>query len=312
MNKGYIGDRKIRDRHTLGQARDRGSLEFESKLASYEGSIMSLATKETVTIPPTMTIKGAAETMTRYGFRRLPVCDPGTNRLVGIIGSSDIIDFLGGGEKYQIIKEKYKGNFLAAINESVKEIMVTDVLTSRSDKNLRDALDKMLGSKVGGVVIVDEENRVKGIITERDFVFLLSDKVTGKKAKEYMTEGVVTATTGMTLGDVSKIMVRNSFRRLPVVRQGFLVGLVTTRMIIEFIGRNHVFQRIVENRIDEVLRTRVTEVMKKDVPTVKGEEDIGEVAKIMETTGVGTVCVVEDSRLLGILTERDILKALTG
>jgi|Deesub1362A_J573_1020465.scaffolds.fasta_scaffold00166_35 CBS domain-containing protein len=309
MVKDFIKER-IKDVHSITKARERKALDFKSKLASYEGSIMSIATKEVVTIPPTMTIKGAAETMTKYRFRRLPVCDPGTNRLVGIVGSSDIIDFLGGGEKYLLIEKKFGGNFFAAINDSVREIMVTDVLTARTDETIEEALDKLLKTRAGGIVIVDDEQRAKGIITERDFVFLLSEKVTGKKVGEHMTTNVVTATPGMPLGDACKIMVRNSFRRLPVVSQGFLRGLITTRMIIEFIGRNHIFDKIVQNKVKEILDTRVSEIMSRDVPTISKEADIGEAAKIMESSGRGTICVVEDSRLLGILTERDILKAL--
>ncbi len=305
-------DVKRKEKYTISQARDRGSLDFSSHISNKTGSVMSIATTEVVTVPPTMTIKGAAETMTKYRFRRLPVTDPGTRKLLGIIGSSDIIDLLGGNQKTRLISEKYGGNFLAAINEAVHEIMVTDVVALPMSASIDEALQEILRSRIGGVVIVDDENRVKGIVTERDFVHLLADKRTGKLVEEYMTRKVITTTPGTTLGDAAKIMVRNSFRRLPVVSQGFLEGLLTTRMIIEFIGRNHIFEKIVRNRFDEVLKTRVSEIMSKKVPTVKEGTDLGEVARIIEDTGVGTVCVVEDSRLLGIITERDLLRAMVS
>ncbi len=305
-------DVKRKEKYTISQARDRGSLDFSSHISNQTGSVMSIATTEVVTVPPTMTIKGAAETMTKYRFRRLPVTDPGTRKLLGIIGSSDIIDLLGGNQKTRLISEKYGGNFLAAINEAVHEIMVTDVVALPMSASIDEALQEILRSRIGGVVIVDDENRVKGIVTERDFVHLLADKRTGKLVEEYMTRKVITTTPGTTLGDATKIMVRNSFRRLPVVSQGFLEGLLTTRMIIEFIGRNHIFEKIVRNRFDEVLKTRVSEIMSKKVPTVKEGTDLGEVARIIEDTGVGTVCVVEDSRLLGIITERDLLRAMVS
>ncbi|WP_457554568.1 CBS domain-containing protein [Candidatus Pyrohabitans sp.] len=305
-------DVKRKEKYTISQARDRGSLDFSSHISNKTGSVMSIATTEVVTVPPTMTIKGAAETMTKYRFRRLPVTDPGTRKLLGIIGSSDIIDLLGGNQKTRLISEKYGGNFLAAINEAVHEIMVTDVVALPMSASIDEALQEILRSRIGGVVIVDDENRVKGIVTERDFVHLLADKRTGKLVEEYMTRKVITTTPGTTLGDAAKIMVRNSFRRLPVVSQGFLEGLLTTRMIIEFIGRNHIFEKIVRNRFDEVLKTRVSEIMSKNVPTVKEGTDLGEVARIIEDTGVGTVCVVEDSRLLGIITERDLLRAMVS
>jgi CBS domain-containing protein len=302
--------RPKREKFAVSQARDRGSLGFKSQIVEREGTVMSLAEKDVITIPPTMSIKGAAEVMTEHGFRRLPVTDPGTNRLLGIIGSSDIIDFLGGGEKARLLQEKHKGNFLAAVNDSVREIMVTDVLTLDRDADLQDCLSLMLESRTGGIVIVDDNRCVKGIITERDFVYLLAGKATGKKAKGYMTEKVVVADPEMTLGEATRAMVRYSFRRLPVVEDGGLVGILTTRDIIHFIGENHVFTKIRSGRLRGVLETPVSEIMKKDVPIVDKELDLGEVARIIEESGSGTVCIVGPSGLEGILTERDIIRAL--
>lgn len=298
------------DKPSMTQARERSALEFGTRVAEREGSIMSIAAKEVITIPPTMTIKGAAETMTRYGFRRLPVADPGTNRLLGIIGSSDIIDFLGGGEKFHIIQKKYRGNFLAAINESVREIMVSDVLTVSKDASIEDALNLIIKTRIGGVVVVTGDNEVLGIVTERDLAFLLADKLTDKKVEEHMTKKVVTASLSTTLGEATRIMTKNSFRRLPILSSGKLVGMLTTRMIIDFIGRNHIFTKIVENKVDEILKTKCEEIMKTGVATVTKDMDLGEVARIIKDEGVGTVCVVEDDRLVGILTERDLVLAL--
>ncbi len=302
--------RKFLDKPSFTQARERGNAELGSKIAETEGSIMSLSTADVVSVSPTMTIKTAAETMTKRGFRRLPVVDPGTKRLLGIIGSSDIIDFLGGGEKFRLISEKHGGNFLAAINEPVREIMVKDVLTANRQTSVEEALRTIKNTRVGGLVIIDDEKRVIGMITERDFVFLLADKLVGKKVKEHMTRRVVTATPAMTLGDVAKAMVRNSFRRLPVVSRGKLAGVVTTRMIIDFIGRNHAFNRIVKNRAEEVLGTRCEEIMSRKVPTISEDADLGEVASLLKKEKAGTVCIVENDGLQGILTERDVVLAL--
>ncbi len=298
------------DKTSMTQSMERGSNEFKSRIVETEGSLMSLVKKDVVTISPTTPIKAAAEAMTANGFRRLPVADPGTKRLLGIIGSSDIIDFLGGGEKFKLIQERNKGNFLSAVNEPVKKIMEKDVLTAGDDASLKEGLEALQNSRRGGLVIVDEENRVEGIVTERDFVLLLANKVTGVKAGDCMTEKVITATPDTTLEDVVRAMVRNSFRRLPIVSRGDLVGIVTTRMIISFLGRNGVFSKIVENNVDEVLKTRCKEVMSTDVATVSKDDDLGKVAAVLKDKGMGTACVIEDSKLKGIITERDIIKVL--
>jgi hypothetical protein len=55
---------------------DRGPVEFDSRVAPHMGEIMEIATTNVVSVPPTMAIIGAAQTMTACGFRRLPVTDP--------------------------------------------------------------------------------------------------------------------------------------------------------------------------------------------------------------------------------------------
>jgi len=76
---------------------DRGPVEFKSHIASQEGEIMAIATRDVVSVQPSMSIINAVETMTRCGFRRLPVIDAGSRKLRGIVTSGDIINFLGGG-----------------------------------------------------------------------------------------------------------------------------------------------------------------------------------------------------------------------
>ncbi|MEE9594206.1 MAG: CBS domain-containing protein [Candidatus Hydrothermarchaeales archaeon] len=302
--------RPKREKFAVSQASARGSLGFKSRIVEKEGSVLSLAKTEVITIPPTMSIKGAAEMMAEHRFRRLPVTDPGTKRLLGIIGSSDLIDFLGGGKKARLLQVKHKGNFLAAVNDSVREIMVTDVLTLEKEDDLQECLALMLKSRVGGIVIIDDDRLVVGVITERDFVRMLSGKSTSKKVEEYMTRKVVMASPDMSLGEATRALVRYSFRRLPVVTDGELVGMLTTRDIIKFIGDNKIFAKMRSGGLEGALGTPVSELMNKDVPTVNGETDLGEVARIIEESGTGTVCIVGPGGLEGILTERDIMRAL--
>lgn len=304
--------KKFRDKVSFTQARGRGGeVDFGNKPAEREGSVMSIAVRNVITIPPTMSIKSVADTMTRYRFRRIPITDPGTNRLLGIVGSSDILDFLGGGEKVSLIVKKHKGNFLAAINEPVSAIMAKDVLRVRNDATIDEAMELIRKTRVGGVVVVDASDKVAGIVTERDFAILLSGKVTDRRTADHMTKKVITAAPDTKLGDAVKTMVRNSFRRLPVVSGNALVGIVTTRTIIDFIGKNYVFSKILQNKIDEVLGIRCDEIMKTDVSTVSADADIGRVAGIMKESGEGTVCVLDGSNLVGIITERDLVLALS-
>src|SRR5690606_33328155 len=82
---------------------DRGPVEFKSHIVAREGEIMAIATRDVVSVPPTMPILAAVETMTNCGFRRLPVVDAGSRKLRGIVTSGDIINFMGGGDKFNLV-----------------------------------------------------------------------------------------------------------------------------------------------------------------------------------------------------------------
>ncbi|MDD3858360.1 MAG: CBS domain-containing protein, partial [Methanoculleus sp.] len=87
--------------------RERGPVDFKTKIAEHEGEIMAIATRDVVVAQQTTTIIQGVEIMTREGFRRLPVVDAGTRHLRGIVTVGDIINFMGGGDKFNLVQVKH-------------------------------------------------------------------------------------------------------------------------------------------------------------------------------------------------------------
>ena len=100
------GDRLLKMQGKL----DRGPVEFKSHIVQQEGEVMAIATRDVISVPPTQSIISAVATMTECGFRRLPVTDAGTKKLRGIVTSGDVINFMGGGDKYQLVRVRHNGN----------------------------------------------------------------------------------------------------------------------------------------------------------------------------------------------------------
>lgn len=67
---------------------------------------MTIAKRSVVTASLTTSVYDVVHIMAREGFRRIPIVDPGTKRLQGIVTSTDMVNYLGGGEKFQIIQKK--------------------------------------------------------------------------------------------------------------------------------------------------------------------------------------------------------------
>ncbi|TGC11007.1 CBS domain-containing protein [Methanolobus halotolerans] len=288
-----------------------GPVDFDERIAQHEGGIMAVASKDVVTIPPTTTIIAAIKTMTGNGFRRVPVTDAGTNRLEGIVTSVDVIDFLGGGSKNLLVENHYKGNLLAAVNASVKEIMQYDAVSISNDIGIDEAIRLMLDKNAGGLPVVDDEGHVLAICTEKDFLRFAEGVITAKKVAHYMSRKVKHVTPKTSIGDVAKMMIDNGFRRVPLIKNGDILGMVTASDIMRFIGSGDAFHRLMTGNVHEALNEPVDSLISKKLVSINIDADMGNAARLMLENNIGSLPVMDNDELAGIITERDFLKAMS-
>jgi CBS domain-containing protein len=289
---------------------DRGPLQFDSRHAKHISELVGAASPDVVTVPPTTTIMGAIKTMTFYGFSRLPIADAGTKRLMGFVTSVDIVDFLGGGLRHNLLQEKYGGNIFTAINADIREIM-SDKLTYASDNDsLNDVLKLMYEKNVGGLPIVDEDTRIKAIITEEDFVRFCRGLDTGLSVESFMSPNVVMAPAQTTIEKMTRMIIQKGFRRMPVVQDGVLMGMVTASDIMKYLGSGAAFEKVVTGDIGEVMNQPIKSLIKRSLLTTEKKVDLGQAARKMLDSDIGSLPVMDKGSLVGILTERDYVRAL--
>ena len=275
-----------------------------------EGEITQIAKGSVVTMAPTTPIYDAIQIMTKEGFRRIPIANPGTKALEGIITATDIIDYLGGGKKFEIIQQKFGGNFFKAINEPIRLIMNKNVVSVKTSAKISDAIELMKEKNLGGLPVVDYENHVRAIITERDIANLFANRVSGIKVSQLMSEKVITALSKTTIFEAERTMTTQGFRRLPMISDGKVIGIITTMDIIRFFGSGSVFKYLQSGTIIQVLNTPALEIATKDVSTITPDADVGQAAKMMRDKNIGALLVVEKEKLVGMLTERDFFKII--
>jgi CBS domain-containing protein len=148
-------------------------------------------------------------------------------------------------------------------------------------------------------------------VTERDIAILFADRTSSVTAAQIMSEKVVTALPKTTIFEAEKTMVTRGFRRLPIVSDDKLVGIVTAMDILRFFGCGDVFKHLRSGTIGQVLNTPALEIASKNVSVVEPETDVGQAARTMREKDIGAVPVVKNGKLVGILTERDFFKILT-
>jgi CBS domain-containing protein len=123
-----------------------------------------------------------------------------------------------------------------------------------------------------------------------------------------MTKKVSTGTGETTIIEAEREMVGKSFRRLPLVSEGRLVGIVTAMDIVRFFGSGEVFQHLRSGTILHVLQTPALQIGVKKLITISQDADVTEAARTMKERNVGALLVVDDEKLVGMLTERDFFK----
>ena len=288
---------------------DRGPVEFKSHIVQQEGEIMSVATRDVVSVPRTATIIGAVETMTNCGFRRLPVTDAGTKKLRGIITSGDVINFMGGGDKYRLVQVKHGGNLIAAVNESVRAIMTQHPVSLPDNATISDALEVIVQKKIGGLPIVDKGGVLTGIVTERDVMRVLAAEKSPLAVEDVMTSTLRVTQPDCTIGEVTRDMTLHRFRRLPVVSDDVLYGIITATDIMRHLGSREAFRRLSTGNVAEVMGLPVRTLISGDLFTTSPDRSINGAAREMLEKNIGALPVIEDTRLIGLVTEFDLVRA---
>ncbi|MBM6881943.1 IMP dehydrogenase [Bacteroides caecigallinarum] len=108
--------------------------------------------------------------------------------------------------------------------------MISNPVTINRDAKVKDALNIMAEYKIGGIPVVDNENNLVGIVTNRDLRF---EKDMDKQINEVMTsENIITTTQSTDMETAAQILQENKIEKLPVVdEKGKLIGLITYKDI---------------------------------------------------------------------------------
>jgi len=175
----------------------------------------------------------------------------------------------------------HKNMSIASQAEQVKKVkrsesgMIQDPLTLKIDALVSDALALMKEQKIGGIPVIDDQNHLKGIITNRDLRF---EKNMKRPLKEIMTAKVITTFDPKNMNKAEEILQQNRIEKLPVVdKQNRLVGLITYKDILK--------ARIKPNACKDTLgRLRVA-------AAVGVTHDISERVTALEKAGVDAIVI---------------------
>ena len=106
--------------------------------------------------------------------------------------------------------------------------MIKDPITMDKEASVQDALQIMKKHKIGGIPIVNSNEELIGIVTNRDLRF---QRDNSQKLSRIMTKNIITAKIGISLDDAEKVLKKHKIEKLPVVDGNKFVGLITYKDI---------------------------------------------------------------------------------
>ncbi len=119
------------------------------------------------------------------------------------------------------------------------DIMKTDLITVRDSDPIFKAVRAMVDYNVTGLPVIDAKGNLIGIISEKDVLALLYDFADmGHRVSDFMSTQVVSFEKNTPLDEIGHCFEQNKFRRVPILDEGKLIGIISRKDVINWIQRN--------------------------------------------------------------------------
>ena len=118
----------------------------------------------------------------------------------------------------------------------IKSIMTTNVIAVKRQTSIYRCIEILLENNITGLPVVNDDMTLAGVITEKDILHLLFGlKDDLAKVEDFMATEVVSFEQDEDLIKVCECLVQSNFRRVPILSEGKLLGIISRKDIIKYI-----------------------------------------------------------------------------
>ena len=110
--------------------------------------------------------------------------------------------------------------------------MTTEVVSVRPDTTIQEAVDLFELHQISGLPVVDNQQRLLGVMTEYDLLQGISTLQLSGKVADFMTTDVTTVSQHVPLVDLARLFLSTRVRRLPVISHDKVVGVISRRDLL--------------------------------------------------------------------------------
>lgn len=231
-------------------------------------------------------IKSVVDKIIEKGHRRLCVLAK-NKKIIGIVTSMDILS--------AFLREQ-------DFNNTISTIMNRDIILCNANDSIGEVLQKFKFSRRGGFPVLDGDKLV-AMVSERDIVRKFAAVDFGIRIGDVMTKKPFCVKSNTSILDSLKIMANTRYRRLPIIDDKKLVGIITSADILSYLRQNNFS---LSSLLQPIIPT-----FSREFYYIDKDKDLSEAIKTMVRFDVGGLPVVGEGIVLeGIVTERDILEEI--
>ena len=179
---------------------------------------------------------------------------------------------------------------------SVGDVMNRQVATVSLEEKVASAAKIMSDERISCLVVIDCGN-VVGIITETDVLRRVGNKSNDlyrTELSQIMSSPVESASSDLSILQAGKIMGRKHIKRLPIIENGKLVGIVTQTDLVRALTSYGMWRD-------------VSEIMSRNLACVQTDSSVADAAEIMTVRKISCIIVMDGNNVVGILTQKDLL-----
>jgi len=257
--------------------------------------VKEIMTTDIISVDKDVDLGYVLKLMKKNDITKIPVFEE--KKLVGLITDNRIAYKLG-----SIRKKGVPPSRLHASSVTDKNIECIEPET-----DIKSILKKV--GKTGPTMLcVKENDDLKGVITKADLLPLVDSK---KQIKDIMKKDVFTVSPDDRVIHARRIMVDSEIARLPVVDKGELMGIISDNEIafaLASIKRNFPLGRQ-KHQLETLF---VKDVMKTPVIFEEQSKTVKQAAEIMMKENIGALPIVENNKLVGIISRTDLLHTISS
>lgn len=270
--------------------------------------------KRTITTQSNTSLLDAREILLRHNLKRLVVVDS-KDKPVGIITEKDIAKTI-----YALGDKPIK-------SVKVSGFMSKNLITVKKTDTIYDCAKKMKKNHISSIIVLGKNGVLEGLVTKTDLASIFLTHAVGPlKISKIMTRNVITVMPGDSLLYVESLLIHNRIARIVVQRNRIPVGIITFRdfvpaklphWIVQSADPEEVQQYRMRgisdynvNQMSHLLHFKAVDIMSANPITVDADEDVGVAVLLMIRNNISGIPVVKKSKLVGIITKSDIVKAI--